>query len=50
MAAAGMNFKRMMNLWQSGQNILAQFIFALILDFCIHNKDNPKTQNLIITF
>jgi IS5 family transposase len=28
MAAAGMNFKRIMNLWKIGQNLLAQFIYG----------------------
>jgi Transposase DDE domain./Transposase domain (DUF772). len=50
MAAAGMNFKRMMNIWKTEQNLLAQFIYALILHFCIYNKDNHQMQNLKNTF
>jgi len=50
MAAAGMNFKRMMNIWKTQQNLLAQFICALILQICICNKEYYQTQNLKITF
>jgi IS5 family transposase len=50
MAAAGMNFKRIMNKWKMGQEFLAQLICTLILHFCFWNKEHHQQQNLKITF
>jgi len=50
MAAAGMNFKRIMNKWKKGQEFLAQLICTLILHFYFWNKEYHQQQNLKITF
>ena len=50
LAASAMNFKRMMNLWKAGRNILAQPLNEVLTHYFLLEMDAYKLQSPKCTF
>lgn len=46
MAAAAMNFKRIMNIWKEQKNIFVQFVLSIYLGYIIENESNKQSVKL----